>query len=89
MRFYGGTRDHWLDTPVADIDALIMEIASVRAEESMEAATVVAAGTGSLKKEDAKSVWREWKRALGIGKRKMSKDDLGAAMAASGIKVVK
>ena len=88
MRFFGGTRDEWLDTPVADIEGLAGEIESIRAAECMTFSTVISVGTGSLKKRELQRIWNEWSRAMNGGRpRRMGKTELRSAIAASGIKI--
>jgi hypothetical protein len=88
MRFFGGSRDDWFDTPIADIEALSSEVESMQAAESLQLATVVSVGTGSLKKKDLQLVLNTWNKSVGgPGPQRMSKEALRSAIAASGIKI--
>lgn len=64
MRFYGGTPMTWLaETPMAVVRACVSQMSKLRARDSIRAATRVAMGSGSLKKQDAKQISREWNQA--------------------------
>jgi hypothetical protein len=60
---------------------------AIQAEESMRHSTVISVGNGLLKKRDADSLWKGWKKSAMGEQQKMNKQALGAAIAASGIKI--
>lgn len=73
LRFYGGAPMTWLaETPVAVLNACLAEIPRLRATEALEQASVVAVGSGSLKKDASQATLRAWRHLAGLDRRPAS-----------------
>jgi hypothetical protein len=70
--FYGGDPGRWLQLPMRLLRSYLEHLPGLQAERNMQLATVVAVGTGSLKKHEAEGYMRDWRRAAG-GRRNVIK----------------
>jgi len=62
-RFYGGSANEWfMSTPIAIVRAYAAKLRNIEAKESLLERERIAAGTGSLKKTDAKLVLSRWNK---------------------------
>ena len=51
----------WMRTPIHVLGSLMQAIPGLEANHNMQLANAVSVGTGSLRKQDAERVIREWK----------------------------
>ncbi len=76
----------WLDVPLPILRALYERIPMLAARESLRAATAVALGSGTLRREAAASAWRELEEDAGLAPRqRVLRRPTRAELAAIGI----
>ena len=76
--------------PIPKLNAMLAEMPVLRAQESLRRVTEYAIGTGSLKKQAARRVVREWQREARSGQpqriyRPQSKSEMQTVLASVGI----
>lgn len=93
QRFYGGEPAAWLDLPGWLLRAFGELLPVLRAEEALEAVSVLAVGTGAARRQDAQAAIRRWhreaSRAGGGEDVRTSPEGARNLMAAMGIGVVR
>jgi hypothetical protein len=90
QRFYGGTIGEWLSVPVAFVRAYAGAMPKIQAEEALLKTSIVALGSGRMKKSDADQTLRAWRRTAGTAKTRSakSKDEMASVLGGVGIAFV-
>jgi hypothetical protein len=65
QRFYGGSPLDWLEVPLPLVGAYALAMRGLQAQESMLMCEVVAMGSGTLEKSDARRIQDGWREAIG------------------------
>jgi len=77
----------WLALPVPELNAFSTMLPILQAREHIGLSDVIAVGTGSLKKETAQGIMRDWKLAANARARAETVKRSPAILGSMGIKV--
>lgn len=69
QRFYGGDPTRWGHVPLPLLTCFITMLPRLQALESLRRSAEAALGSGAMKKENARSLSREWRKAAQPNKR--------------------